>query len=124
MPEIIHEIYVDAPIEVCFDLTRDVDVHTATTSDTKERAVEGVTSGLLEEGDTVTWEAVHFGVKQQLTARITEMERPYYFKDELVKGAFKWFVHTHEFEKQGTGTLMRDRFVYASPFGFIGKLAD
>jgi ligand-binding SRPBCC domain-containing protein len=124
MPIIIYEIYIEAPIEVCFDLARNVDVHMQTTSHTKERAVAGVTTGLMEQGDTVTWEATHFGVKQRLTAKIIEMERPYSFTDTMVKGAFHSFVHTHEFIQQGTGTLMKDRFVYRSPLGILGKLAD
>ena len=57
---------------VCFDLARNVDIHTETTANTKERAAAGVTTGLMEKGDSVTWEAIHFGVKQKLTAKIVE----------------------------------------------------
>ena len=64
MPIIEHEITINAPIHICFDLARDVDVHTETTAKTKERAIAGVTTGLMENGDTVTWEAVHLGIKQ------------------------------------------------------------
>jgi len=124
MPLIKYAIYVEAPIDVCFDLTRDVEVHTLTTSKTKERAIGGVTKGLMEKGDSVTWEAVHLGVKQKLTAKITEMEKPYHFTDVMVKGAFHSFTHTHEFFEHGTGTIMKDRFSYISPFGLIGKIAD
>ncbi|MFD1358863.1 SRPBCC family protein [Fictibacillus halophilus] len=124
MPVIKHQEYIKAPIEVCFDLARNVDIHTLTTSHTKERAVGGVTSGLLENGDSVTWEAVHLGVKQRLTARIIEMDRPYRFVDVMVKGAFHSFRHTHTFEVKDKGTLMTDHFDYKSPFGVIGKLAD
>ena len=124
MPIITYEIYIEAPVEVCFDLARNVDVHMQTTSHTKERAVAGVTSGLMELGDTVTWEATHLGVKQRLTAKIIGMERPRRFTDTMVKGAFHSFVHTHEFIEQGTGTLMKDRFVYRSPLGILGKIAD
>jgi ligand-binding SRPBCC domain-containing protein len=124
MPVIKHQEYVKAPIEVCFDLARNVDIHTVTTSHTKERAVGGVTSGLMENGDSVTWEAVHLGVKQRLTARIIEMDRPYRFVDVMVKGAFHSFRHTHTFEVKDKGTLMTDHFDYKSPFGVIGKLAD
>lgn len=92
MPVINCEVYVDAPVEVCFDLTRNVDVHTETTARTKERAVAGVTSGLMEKGDTVTWEAMHLGVKQRLTAKIIEMDKPHGFTDAMVKGAF---IHSH-----------------------------
>ncbi|MCM3744354.1 SRPBCC family protein [Sporosarcina luteola] len=124
MPIIEYEIYVDAPIHICFDLTRNVEVHTQTTTKTKERAIAGVTTGLMENGDTVTWEAVHLGVRQRLTAKIIEMDRPHQFTDVMVKGAFHSFTHTHEFVESGTGTIMKDTFAYKSPFGIIGKIAD
>lgn len=50
MPTIYHKLFIEAPITLCFDLARDVDVHTRTVSRTKETAVGGVTSGLLERG--------------------------------------------------------------------------
>ncbi|WP_203289444.1 SRPBCC family protein [Metabacillus sp. cB07] len=124
MPTIKHEVYIHAPIEVCFDLARSVDVHMETTSRTQEKAVDGVTSGLMERGDSVTWEAVHLGVRQRLTAKITEMKRPYQFTDVMVNGAFRSFTHTHEFKESGTGTIMKDSFSYESPFGILGKMAD
>ncbi|WP_282034442.1 SRPBCC family protein [Metabacillus indicus] len=124
MPTIKQEVYIQAPIEVCFDLARSVDVHMETTGRTQERAVDGVTTGLMESGDSVTWEAVHLGVRQRLTAKIIEMERPYRFSDVMVKGAFRSFTHTHEFKESGTGTIMKDTFSYESPFGIFGKLAD
>ncbi|MBD7944536.1 SRPBCC family protein [Psychrobacillus sp. FSL K6-2684] len=124
MPTIICEIFIDAPIDLCFDLSRDVTIHTKTTGQTKEKAVEGKTNGLLNKGDCVTWEATHFGIRQKLTAKIIEMEKPYTFKDVMVSGAFHSFTHTHHFKVQGTGTLVRDEFVYRSPLGILGKLAD
>ncbi|MDX8289328.1 SRPBCC family protein [Metabacillus indicus] len=124
MPTIKHEVYIHAPIEVCFNLARSVDVHMETTGRTQERAVDGVTSGLMERGGSVTWEAVHLGVRQRLTAKIIEMEKPYQFTDVMVKGAFRSFTHTHEFKESGTGTIMKDTFSYESPFGIFGKIAD
>ena len=124
MPIIKHDIFINAPINVCFDLTRNVDVHTETTSKTKERAIDGVIAGMMENGDTVTWEATHFGIKQKLTAKIIEMEKPYKFTDVMVKGAFHSFTHTHEFIESGTGTIMKDTFSYKSPFGILGIIMD
>lgn len=124
MPIIKYEIYIEAPIEVCFDLARNVDVHTETTTKTKEKAVAGVTTGLMGKGDTVTWEAVHLGVKQKLTAKIIQMEKPFTFTDVMVKGAFRSFTHKHEFIESGTGTIMKDTFSYTSPLGILGVLAD
>jgi ligand-binding SRPBCC domain-containing protein len=105
-------------------LARSIDIHMQSTSHTKERAIGGVTSGLITCGESVTWEAVHFGIKQRLTAKITEMEYPYRFVDEMVSGAFKRFRHTHEFAASENGTLMVDTFDYSSPFGLLGRLAD
>ncbi|TYS41907.1 SRPBCC family protein [Bacillus infantis] len=124
MPTIRHSQFIKAPIEICFDLARSVEVHIQTTSRTQERAFGGVTSGLLEKGDMVTWEAVHFGIRQRLTAKVTVMEKPYRFVDIMVKGAFKSFVHIHEFLEEAEGTVMIDTFQYESPFGLLGIAAD
>ena len=124
MPTIRSELLIQAPIELCFDLARSIDVHQESTARTKERAIGGVTSGLIELGESVTWEAVHFGIKQRLTAKITEMERPYRFVDEMVSGAFHSFYHVHEFSSTAEGTRMIDTFQYRSPLGLLGRLAD
>lgn len=124
MPIIKHKQFIQAPLIVCFDLARNVDIHTKTTAKTKEKAVGGVTQGLLEVGDTVTWEAIHFGIKQRLTAKVTHMEKPTEFVDIMVKGAFSSFTHTHQFIEEKGGTLMIDTFEYKSPFGPIGTIAD
>ena len=124
MPIIKHQIYIEAPIEKCFDLARNVEVHTQTTTKTNERAIAGITTGLLKLGDRVTWEATHFGIKQRLTAKITEMVIPIKFTDVMVKGAFHSFTHSHEFVECNSGTMMKDTFIYKAPFSIIGQLAD
>ncbi|MGF9908069.1 SRPBCC family protein [Brevibacillus porteri] len=125
MPVIRMEFLIDAPRQVCFDAARSIDLHMESTASTKERAIGGVTSGLINMGETVTWEAIHFGIKQNLTVKITEMEEPRYFVDEMVSGAFKGFHHTHEFIPiTDNQTRMIDIFDYTSPLGILGKLAD
>ena len=109
---------------VCFDLARSVDAHVATTAGTRERAVRGVTSGLLELGDEVTWRARHFGITQELTSRITVFDRPLHFRDEMVEGAFHRLVHHHLFEALPTGTRMVDLLDYAAPTGPLGTIAE
>src|SRR5919201_6660295 len=97
MPVIRLETLIDAPAERCFDLARDVEAHVGSTARTRERAVAGVTSGLLGPGDEVTWEAVHLGVRQRLTVRVTRCEPPTFFEDVLLRGAFKRLTHRHAF---------------------------
>jgi ligand-binding SRPBCC domain-containing protein len=124
LPIIKLSLLIKAPILVCFDLSRSIDIHMESTSHTNEKAVKGRTSGLIELGETVTWEATHFGIRQQLTSMITELDSPNKFVDEMVSGAFKRFRHEHTFELLDGGTLMTDKFDYTSPFGPLGKLAD
>jgi ligand-binding SRPBCC domain-containing protein len=117
------ETEINAPVGHCFDLARNIDLHQLTTKKTGERAIAGKTSGLIEPGETVTWEAVHFGIRQQLTVTITTMKYPTYFCDEMVKGAFKSMRHQHFFEQVDSNrTVMRDEFMYETPFGIFGAI--
>lgn len=124
MPIIKLEIEVNAPIERVFDLARCIDLHIETMKESGERAVGGVTKGLINLGEIVTWEGSHFGVRQKLTSKITAFNRPHHFRDEMVRGAFKGFVHDHFFEAIAGKTLMRDTFDYESPLWIFGKIAD
>ncbi|HET6232626.1 MAG TPA: SRPBCC family protein [Longimicrobiaceae bacterium] len=124
MPVIRIEVWVDAPPERCFDLSRSIDLHVHTSAATGETAVAGRTSGLIGLGEEVTWRARHLGVWQRLTTRITELDRPARFRDSMVRGAFARFDHDHWFEPSGGGTLMRETFDYAAPLGPLGRLAE
>jgi hypothetical protein len=54
MPRLEFETRIAAPPEVCFDLSLDVDAHMASTFPSRERAIAGVTSGVMRLGDEVT----------------------------------------------------------------------
>ena len=122
MPLIYLKTEIKAPIQIVFDLSRSIDFHQESASKTREKAIAGRTSGLIELGETVTWEAVHFGVKQRLTTKITAMDAPHSFTDEMVKGVFKSIKHEHLFTEVNGITTMVDHFNFESPFGIFGKL--
>jgi ligand-binding SRPBCC domain-containing protein len=124
MPRIELFTTINAPIEVCFDTARSIDVHVASTRHTGEQAIAGRTSGLIELGETVTWRAKHFGIWQTLSSKVTALNYPSFFADEMVNGAFRAFRHEHYFTRDGKQTIMRDVFVFESPFGVLGKLAN
>jgi len=124
MPRIELTTIIAAPIERVFDLARSIDAHAASQASHGERAVAGRTSGLIEEGEHVTWEAVHLGMRQRLTSRIVTMQRPTYFRDCMTQGAFQRMGHDHIFESTPTGTVMKDVFDYTSPFGLLGRFTD
>ena len=123
MPTICVETIIRAPIERCFDLACDPDLHARSVAQTGERVVSRTGSGLLGLGDVVTFEARHFGIRQRLTARVTRFEPPYLFEDRMVRGAFRSVVHLHAFGRTDAGTRMVDTFAYEAPLGPLGMLA-
>lgn len=122
MTEIILKTTINAPIETCFDLAINIDIHQLSTAKTNEIAIAGRTSGLCELNDEITWEAKHFGIKQRLTVKITHLEFPIQFEDRMLKGAFKSMHHIHRFEFENNQTIMHDSFKYEVPFGVFGKI--
>jgi hypothetical protein len=87
MSVITLETVIDAPRERVFDLARSIDAHQDTTAATGEKAIAGVTSGLLGLEEEVTWQARHFGVVQRLRVKMTRFDRPAYFQDVMVQGS-------------------------------------
>lgn len=124
MPIVVLITPIHAPVERVFDLARSIDLHLLSTSQTQERAVAGVTSGLIGLGEQVTWEAKHFGFWQRLTVEITGYNRPWHFSDRMIEGRFAHLHHDHWFTADGDITRMTDVFDFRSPFGPLGRLAD
>ncbi len=122
MPVIYLSTRIHAPIQRCFDLSRSIDLHMVSTGSTNEKAVAGITSGLIGLNQEVTWRARHFGIYQHLTTRITAFESPFFFEDKMVRGIFKKMEHKHFFEQVGEETVMKDEFLFEAPFGVMGKV--
>lgn len=121
MPRIELATHVPAGPERCFELSLSVDAHASSMADSGERAVAGVTSGVMGLGDAVTWRARHFGVPFTMTSTISAFERPKRFVDEQVSGPFTRWWHEHRFEATGDGTRMVDVVEFESPAGPIGR---
>lgn len=124
MPVLRIETAIAAPLEACFDAARDVDLHLRSARGSGERIVAGRSSGLLELGESVTFEGRHFLVRFRLTSKIVEMERPIRFVDEMQTGPFARLRHEHRFEAAASGTRMIDVVDFASPLGLLGAIAD
>lgn len=120
MPKITLRTEIKSTIEICFDLARSIDLHKISTAKTNEEAIAGKTSGLIGLDEFVTWQATHFGLKQKLSSKITAFDRPNYFVDEQLKGAFKSFHHQHKFEQVENKVIMTDVFEFHAPFGIFG----
>ncbi|WP_434994776.1 SRPBCC family protein [Arthrobacter sp. Ld5] len=107
-----------------FDRSRSIDAHTASMRFSRERAVAGVTAGLIGAGEQVTWHAWHFGVPIRMTSVITDFAPPHRFVDEQLSGPFRSFRHVHEFSETDGVTTMVDRIRFTAPFGIAGVVAE
>ena len=115
---------IKASIQIVFDASRNIDVHQLSTNKSNEIAIAGVTSGLINLNETVTWRGKHFGLYLTHKSRITAMTCYSYFIDEMEEGKFKSFKHQHFFEEINGITTMTDKLQYETPFGVFGKLFD
>jgi ligand-binding SRPBCC domain-containing protein len=115
---------INAPIELIFDLSRNIDVHQQSTAKSHETAIDGITSGLINLNETVTWRGKHFGVYLTHKSLISAMEIPTYFVDEMLEGKFKSFKHQHTFIQKNGFVIMEDKIQYETPYGIFGKLFD
>ncbi len=124
MPKIHLTSFIAAPVERVFDLSRSINLHQISTASTNEKAIDGVMSGLINKDETVTWQARHFFKTRQFTSKITEMQSPVLFTDEMIKGDFISFHHEHHFKATANGTIMIDLVNFETPYGTLGKIAN
>jgi ligand-binding SRPBCC domain-containing protein len=125
MVSIEQRMQIAAPIRRCFDLSRSIEVHLLGTERTGERAVGGVTTGLIGPDQFVRWRAKHFGIRQYLTSNITAFDYPHYFQDTMIEGAFKFMQHDHYFTPiSESETEMRDSFTFVAPLSVLGTIAE
>lgn len=124
MPRIELTTEIPASTDRCFYLSLSVDAHQSSMSDSGERAISGVTSGLMRRGDTVTWKARHFGIPITMTSVISQYDAPYRFVDEQESGPFQRWWHEHRFESVPGGTVMMDVVEFESPAGWVGRLIN
>jgi ligand-binding SRPBCC domain-containing protein len=113
-------------VHEAFDRSRSIDLHLSSMARSRERAIGGVTSGLIGAGEEVTWRAWHFGLPFTMTSRITRMSPPDVFVDEQVRGPFRRFRHEHRFVADGDdcATVMIDRVHLEAPLGVLGRVAE
>lgn len=124
MTELEVQTLIAAPRALCFDLARNVEFHAQSLAYTGERVVVRPVHPLLRLGDEVEFEGRHLGVRQRLRARITELTAPAYFRDVMVRGAFRAFTHDHIFREVASGTLMIDHLRFTAPGGVLSGLIE
>jgi ligand-binding SRPBCC domain-containing protein len=112
---------VHAPMERCFRLAVSIDLQIAASG---RKALDGVTSGLIGPGDSVTWQGSLFGTVGRHQSLI-EVWHPYtYFRDIMVDGHFKSYEHDHHFAPLNDGTRIRDEIRFSASSGMLGRIRE
>jgi ligand-binding SRPBCC domain-containing protein len=124
MPQLVLITEIAASPSDCFTLSLSVDAHTRSMGESGERAVAGVRGGIMALGDSVTWQARHFGLPFRMTSKITEYVLSERFVDEQTSGPFAAWWHEHRFDASQTHTVMTDVVWYRSPAGALGRVLD
>ena len=63
------------------------------------------------------------GVPVRWLTEVETWEPPHRFVDVQLRGPYRLWHHTHSFQPDGDGVLMRDVVRYALPLGALGALA-
>ena len=84
-----------------------------------------VTPGPIEmaAGTLLDYRLKLHGVPVGWRTRIEQWEPPRRFADVQLTGPYRMWHHSHSFEPDGEGTLMRDLVRYALPLWPLGELA-
>jgi hypothetical protein len=85
--------------------------------------VLGQSSRDVREGTSIDYRLRLDGMPIRWRSRIEAWAPPRSFVDTQVRGPYRLWHHTHEFEPLGAGTLMRDTVRYRLPAGWLGTLA-
>ncbi len=124
MPAIHLTTFINAPVQRVFDLSRSINLHKKSLERTGEIAVAGITTGLINLNETVTWQAKHLGKKRLLKIKISALDSPAGFTDEMIEGDLRSMRHEHHFKQVENGTIMIDLFYFETPYGMIGKILN
>jgi len=115
---------IKGTLQEVFDLSRSIDFHVKSAAKSKEKAIEGVTSGLINLNETVRWRGRHFGLYLTHTSKIIEMVKNESFTDVMTQGHFTYFIHQHIFKQTAAGVNMIDKLQYKVPYGPLGWIID
>ena len=82
-----------------------------------------VSTPTVQKGTIIDYKLKIQGVPVKWKTLIETWNPPFSFVDQALKGPYKFWYHTHTFEKLGSGTLMKDQVRFVLPMGRVGWLA-
>jgi ligand-binding SRPBCC domain-containing protein len=77
----------------------------------------------MGSGTLIDYRIRLYGVPMVWRTRIEDYEPGVRFVDRQLRGPYRFWVHTHEFNDVPHGTSMTDRVEYQLPFGPLGAVS-
>jgi len=119
--EMRQELWLDAPPAEVFPFFADAhNLPDITPQFLNFRVVRAPDDGMTE-GTTIDYRLSLHRLPMRWRSRIDVWDPPRTFVDTQVRGPYKSWRHTHEFEPLDGGTLVRDIVRYELPFGALGQ---
>lgn len=111
-------------MERCFRLATSIDLQlAAVAAEPQEKAIGGVTSGLIGEGEWVQWRGRHLGRWRTHTSKVDGWRPFTYFREVMSEGPLTRFEHEHHFAVMDDGTRMRDEIHFAAS-GMMARMVE
>ena len=117
---LLHESTFQRPLDEVFAFFSNAENLQAITPPWLNFKIVTPTPIVMRVGTTMDYRIRVHGVPFKWTSEITAWEPPVRFVDEQLRGPYRRWHHTHEFEALGANeTLMRDRVLYTPRGGAL-----
>jgi len=115
------EDWLPTPLDEVFEFFADAYNLERITPPFLQFAVVGVSDRRVRRGTIIDYKLRLHGVPFRWRTRIDEWQPGVSFVDRQVKGPYRLWHHTHEFEARDGGTIVRDIVRYDLPLGMLGR---
>ena len=119
---IVREQYFDRSLEEVFAFFSDPRNLEELTPDFLNFSIVEIPEGDLQTGSEIRYRISLRGIPIGWRTEIRDWVDQEQFVDEQMSGPYALWHHTHTFEEDGEGTLMRDIVRYRLPLGALGRL--
>lgn len=115
---------IDRPLPVVFDFFSRAANLEAITPPWLQFSILGIEPTEVAVGTVIPYRLRLHGIPLIWVSQIEEFEPERVFVDRQLIGPYKQWLHRHEFEADGEGTVIRDIVRYELPLGRLGALAE
>lgn len=116
------EQFLPLPKEIVFNFFSKAENLEKITPEILQFRIQSISTKEIQNGTLIDYRLKIHGIPAKWKTEIEKWNPPFHFIDNQLKGPYKLWHHTHEFEDFAGGTLMKDKVRFRLPFGFLGWL--